>query len=222
MKKMSTFSFLFNCIILSIGFEEILSMPNSSLEKFEAVEVQNERNCAPNLSKQNYPNQNDQLYGLTHSKSHDTPLRDDYYYTLGIGAHKLHTRARTWNEARRICIEEGGHLAIINSVAEERVLMDIFNRTGPIKGSSLNDEALLGIHDLFAENDWTTVFGDSLAKTGFSTWSDKWNGQPDNWRNIQHCGAILKEGGMDDLACNQPYAFFCELPIPSLLNQVIS
>jgi len=33
----------------------------------------------------------------------------------------LHTRAAMWNDARKICNEEGGHLAIINSIAEEHV-----------------------------------------------------------------------------------------------------
>lgn len=50
-----------------------------------------------------------------------TPVRDDYHYTAGIGAHKLHTRAVTWNDARKVCNEEGGHLAIINSVYEAHV-----------------------------------------------------------------------------------------------------
>lgn len=49
------------------------------------------------------------------------PMRDDYRYTVGIGAHKIQTRAATWNEARKLCNEEGGHLAIINSIAEEHV-----------------------------------------------------------------------------------------------------
>ncbi|KAK2587944.1 hypothetical protein KPH14_004031 [Odynerus spinipes] len=50
--------------------------------------------------------------------------RDDYRCTPGIGSHKLHTRAKVWNEARKICIEEGGHLAIVNSVAEAHVRFD--------------------------------------------------------------------------------------------------
>lgn len=45
----------------------------------------------------------------------------DYVYSPGIGLHKLHTDKKKWNEARIICNEEGGHLAIINSVAGETV-----------------------------------------------------------------------------------------------------
>lgn len=51
----------------------------------------------------------------------NSPMRDDYHYTVGIGSHKLHTRVATWNEARKACNEEGGHLAIINSMTEEHV-----------------------------------------------------------------------------------------------------
>ena len=47
--------------------------------------------------------------------------KEEYEYTSGIGAYKLHTLAKNWNDARRICNEEGGHLAIINSRAEEAV-----------------------------------------------------------------------------------------------------
>lgn len=53
-------------------------------------------------------------------------LRDDYVYTPDIGLHKLHTRSVTWNAARMICKEEGGHLAIVNSKAEARVSSPIF------------------------------------------------------------------------------------------------
>lgn len=53
--------------------------------------------------------------------SRDPNLREDYVFTQGIGSHKLHTSAKSWNEARKICNEEGGHLAIINTLVEEKV-----------------------------------------------------------------------------------------------------
>ncbi|XP_070152739.1 hemolymph lipopolysaccharide-binding protein-like isoform X2 [Polyergus mexicanus] len=147
-----------------------------------------------------------------------TPMRDDYHYMVGIGAHKIHTRAATWNDARKLCNDEGGHLAIVNSIAEEHVLMEIFNRSGPIKGAAYPDEALLGIHDLYKEGEWVTLQGDSLAKTGYTKWSDKWGGQPDNGGGRQHCGALMKEGGMDDVACDVPFPFLCELPLMHALH----
>ena len=47
--------------------------------------------------------------------------REDYVWTPGIGSHKLHTEALSWNHARRACMVEGAHLAVINSKGEETV-----------------------------------------------------------------------------------------------------
>ncbi|XP_015590193.2 uncharacterized protein LOC107265335 [Cephus cinctus] len=140
------------------------------------------------------------------------PIRDDYVYTPGIGSHKLHTRALVWNEARKMCNEEGGHLAIVNSLAEAHVLVEIFNASGPVKGASYTNVAYLGVHDLYKEGEWVTILGESLARTGYTKWSDKWGGQPDNGQGKQHCGVFMNEGGLDDVACDVPFAFFCELP----------
>ena len=54
------------------------------------------------------------------------PGRDDYYYTPGVGAHKLHTRAVSWNDARKMCNDEGGNLAIVNSLIEAHVCNFIY------------------------------------------------------------------------------------------------
>jgi len=76
----------------------------------------------------------------------------------------------------------------------------------------------LGIHDLYKEGEWVTLLGDSLARTGYTRWSDKWGGQPDNGGGKQHCGVLMKEGGMDDVACDVPFPFFCELPLMHALH----
>ncbi|XP_076382476.1 uncharacterized protein LOC117225762 [Megalopta genalis] len=146
--------------------------------------------------------------------AHRPPLRDDYLITPGIGMHKFHSRSVTWNDARRTCYDEGGHLAIINSNAEAGVLTAIFNRaSSSVKGAAYPDEAFLGIHDLYAEGNWVTILGDTLAKTGFSTWSERWGGQPDNGGGNQNCGAYLREGTLDDVHCEARYPFFCEIPL---------
>lgn len=48
-------------------------------------------------------------------------IRDDYQLTPTVGLHKYHHEPVTFNVARKICIEEGGHLAILNSKLEEQV-----------------------------------------------------------------------------------------------------
>lgn len=99
-----------------------------------------------------------------------------------------------------------------------QILLEIFNHSGAIKGAAYPNVAFLGIHDLYAEGEWVTVLGDSLAKTGYTRWSDKWGGQPDNGGGKQHCGGLMKEGGMDDVACDVPFQFLCELPLMRVLK----
>lgn len=66
----------------------------------------------------------------------------------------------------------------------------------------------LGIHDMYEEGDWNTIIDESLETAGYSKWRPS---QPDNYNQKQHCGILLKEGGMDDLECSSINAFFCEI-----------
>jgi len=121
-----------------------------------------------------------------------------------------YARCRTLSHARLVYI-------FINLIPFapicSQVLLEIFNRSGPFKGASNQEEAFLGLHDLYKEGEWVTVLGDSLAKTGYSKWSQKWGGQPDNGAGEQDCGVLVQSGGMDDVACQIMLPFFCELPL---------
>ena len=84
-----------------------------------------------------------------------------------------------------------------------------------IKGGLNTEEAYVGIHDLYQEGEWVTIFGEPLASTGYASWSPTyWGGQPDNMQGRQNCGAVLTIGGMDDVYCLDKFAFFCELALP--------
>ncbi|XP_001599977.2 hemolymph lipopolysaccharide-binding protein isoform X2 [Nasonia vitripennis] len=142
-------------------------------------------------------------------------IRDDYVHMPGIGSHKLHTEAKSWNDARKICNEEGGHLAVINSREEETILLNMLNASrNNITNATNTEVAFLGIHDFFKEGEWLTIFGHSIHSTGYANWSATyWGGQPDNKNKNQNCGALIYEGGLDDVFCHESYAFFCELPL---------
>lgn len=86
-----------------------------------------------------------------------------------------------------------------------------------IKDSANSEEALLGIHNFFTEEDWVTILGESILSTGYAHWSKTyWGGQPDNKDHNQHCAALIDQGGMDDVHCHERFAFFCELPLNCL------
>ncbi|XP_015513494.2 macrophage mannose receptor 1 [Neodiprion lecontei] len=137
--------------------------------------------------------------------------RDDYTYTSGIGGYKVHTRAVLWNEARITCEEEGGHLAIFNSVAEANVVTQLYKKSPAITGSPLPQFAGIGFHDLYREGQYVTIHGQTLAKAGFTQWAP---GQPDNIYDgkPENCGSLDKNGGLNDIGCDVPIGFVCELP----------
>ncbi|XP_046466573.1 hemolymph lipopolysaccharide-binding protein-like [Neodiprion pinetum] len=136
--------------------------------------------------------------------------RDDYTYTPNIGGYKVHTRAVPWNDARMTCEEEGGHLAILNSIAEAKVVTELFKKSSPITGSPHPDFASIGFHDLYREGQYVTIHGQTLAKAGFGEWAD---GQPDNSGGAENCGSLHKSGGLNDINCGTQFGFICELPI---------
>lgn len=97
-------------------------------------------------------------------------------------------------------------MAIINSNSEEKILIRILEENKIF-------DAWLGIHDLFEEGDWNTIMDQSLEATGFSKWTTtiKDTNIPNNLNNKEHCGALITNGGMNDLECNQAKAFFCKI-----------
>ncbi|XP_053994774.1 hemolymph lipopolysaccharide-binding protein-like [Hylaeus volcanicus] len=132
--------------------------------------------------------------------------RDDYVLNEGIGAYKLHARRIRWNDAREACMDEGGHLAIVNSLAEESVLLKFMV-------SANVDHAWVGVHDLFSEGAWVTLTGESLEKAGFDKWTTMWPNEPDNFGGHQNCGVLMQSGGLDDVDCVLHHGFICEIDI---------
>jgi hypothetical protein len=80
-----------------------------------------------------------------------------------VGYYKFHTTPKTWDEARLTCQQEGGHLVVINSEAESKVLQSLFAGVKKVEGVSHNDYAFVGFHDRFVEGEYLTVFGKRAA-----------------------------------------------------------
>ena len=91
------------------------------------------------------------------------PLRaQGYELHRGVGYYKIHSEPKTWHEARQICAEEGGHLAIINSEEESKLMNSMF---APVVAKLNLWCAFIGFHDLYNEGRYLTVFGKlSLSK----------------------------------------------------------
>jgi hypothetical protein len=73
-----------------------------------------------------------------------------------VSYYKIHSELKTWHEARQICAQEGGHLAIINSEEESKDLQSIF---APVAAELKAEFVLIGFHDLYNEGQHLTVSG---------------------------------------------------------------
>ncbi|XP_028161368.1 C-type mannose receptor 2-like isoform X1 [Ostrinia furnacalis] len=133
--------------------------------------------------------------------------------------YKFHGTGRTWRNAQRTCLAQGGYLAIPNSAQEATVLKNIFagHPANTIK-SEFKDVVALGFLDWDQKRTWYTVHGQTIEEAGYASWA---GGQPDNSRahdNGSYCGAMFRTGLLDDIWCESvPFAFICEKAPDSLV-----
>nr|P26305.1 RecName: Full=Hemolymph lipopolysaccharide-binding protein; Short=LPS-BP; Short=LPS-binding protein; Flags: Precursor [Periplaneta americana]BAA00616.1 lipopolysaccharide-binding protein [Periplaneta americana] len=134
-----------------------------------------------------------------------------YELSAVLGYYKFHKTPKTWDEARIICQQEGGHLVIINSEDESKVLQNLFSKVTKTEGATNNDYIFIGIHDRFVEGEFITIFGKPLATTGFTRWVDSI--QPDNAGGNENCGSMHPNGGLNDIPCPWKLPFVCEVEL---------
>ncbi|PSN46289.1 Hemolymph lipopolysaccharide-binding protein [Blattella germanica] len=114
---------------------------------------------------------------------------------------KMHNETLTWSEALKTCNEEGAHLLVINSWEEARRVDHLI-----LNSSSLYLRHWIGVHDLFGNDNFYTIFHTSLESTGYANWR---NGQPDDL-SIEDCLYYIYNDGIGNIACDDKYPFVCE------------
>ncbi|CAG2055521.1 unnamed protein product [Timema podura] len=146
---------------------------------------------------------------LLEAKVTAPPLKagPDYELVPGVGYYKFHTTLKPWDEAKKTCSKEGGHLVILNSERELEVVHGIFRRYPKVKDGWENDFALVGFHDMYKEGQYQTVLGASLESTGFVKWATS---EPSDKNKAENCGCIHRNEPMFDVGCNNIMAFICE------------
>ena len=93
----------------------------------------------------------------------------------------------TWQRAEASCVEAGGHLVVIDSPAENAMVV------ATIAGA----EAWIGLTDTVANGTFTWVNEEPLGFSGFA------NGEPTESNQIEDCVMIRADGSYwDDRACN--------------------
>ncbi|KAL4704624.1 hypothetical protein ACJJTC_002881 [Scirpophaga incertulas] len=130
--------------------------------------------------------------------------------------YKFHTSTPyVWPRANMVCQAEGGHLAVPNSETEAQVLRDFVNKA-PAEFLS----ASIGFKDWSDHSVWMTVHGQTIKEAGYDKWAP---GEPNDIRDEkdgENCGSVLKgqnDGLLNDVPCNLPLPFICEM-VPNSLQ----
>lgn len=131
--------------------------------------------------------------------------RTDYVLRPGIGAQRLFKHKVAWNEAREICMAEGGQLAVVDSAEKEAVFRNwMANET--VNG------VWTGIHDFFEEGSWLNLAGERIALTSYYPWAKD---QPSSGTN-EHCGILWRlrtATGISNARCDIKQSFICEISL---------
>ncbi|HDR2908319.1 TPA: C-type lectin domain-containing protein, partial [Salmonella enterica subsp. enterica serovar Derby] len=132
------------------------------------------------------------------TKPKETPsIPNGYKLTPNIGIHKIVNTKVSWNNARKACLKDGAHLAVIDSKEEYNVLNEM---------KKSDQEVWLGVHDLFNINEWVTVDDRPMP---YEEWRN--NTSPDNLGD-EKC-VTLRFDGINNLDCTHLIGYYCEINI---------
>nr|XP_055057568.1 pulmonary surfactant-associated protein D-like isoform X2 [Misgurnus anguillicaudatus] len=107
---------------------------------------------------------------------------------------------KTFDEGIQVCKEVGGTIALARNAVENQALHKV------VIASGLSKKPFIGVTDRDKEGQFVDIDGKLLT---FTNWA---SGQPDNYKETQHCGALIVESGLwDDASCNQPRPIMCEI-----------
>uniref|UniRef100_A0A2A4K8A9 C-type lectin domain-containing protein n=1 Tax=Heliothis virescens TaxID=7102 RepID=A0A2A4K8A9_HELVI len=131
---------------------------------------------------------------------------NEYQFSQETGScYKFHSEIITWSEAHRICLAEGGYLAIINDQSEANIMKNML----PQQGSA----AFIGMRKW--KNDiWLTIHGEKVENV-FHEWS---NGYHENCNELY----LQSDGTFRCASFKQFSQFICEKDPNAYRFQMVS
>lgn len=118
-----------------------------------------------------------------------------------------------WADARKVCRQEGGDLALINSGREAVSVSGLFEEAlinEPDEIDKSDDPENIWIGMLFptvGQGGWQTIYGDSLPEAGFDEWHERMDPKAHGY-----CGSVYLDGRLTRNECWRKLAFACEGP----------
>ena len=132
---------------------------------------------------------------------------ESQWTSFGSSCYKLHTLSKDWENAKKSCQNFGAQLVKIETEEENQFIITTYF-------SYINfGRYWIGLSDLGNEGKWKWTDGTGL--TSYTNWGE---GQPNNHRNNQHCGAIIKghyrslhfNAEWNDDICSLHRGYICE------------
>ncbi|KAJ9593475.1 hypothetical protein L9F63_014960, partial [Diploptera punctata] len=121
-----------------------------------------------------------------------------YINIRNYGYYKFHEQKVDWHLASFVCRREGARLVVLNSEAEANKLKARWNLP--------ESWAWIGIHDLYEEGVYVTIYNQTLEEAGYS------KVQPGelNGGTSENCGGMTKDALLVNHWCHAPLQFICE------------
>nr|CAD7411736.1 unnamed protein product [Timema cristinae] len=133
----------------------------------------------------------------------DEDISPEYELAAGVGYYRFYEKPMSWYEAFKVCRDERGHLAVINSNKEAKILKRLYDRY-----PTADDEAYVGVHDFFQDGLYLSIFGVRLDEEGYDRWVEPGT-QPH-----EDCGTVIRaKMEMSYSRCVEPRPFFCEIEL---------
>nr|CAD7418443.1 unnamed protein product [Timema cristinae] len=101
----------------------------------------------------------------------------------GVGYYKMHFTPKTWDRAEEICVEEDGHLVVLDSEAEYLIVKNLIK-------SHHNPNIIMhaGFRDNLQDGDFRSIYGTPVIQPGYNApWE---GGQSLTPGPDEHCGTV--------------------------------
>ncbi|XP_013191508.1 CD209 antigen-like protein D isoform X1 [Amyelois transitella] len=139
---------------------------------------------------------------------------DGYVISNELGrAYKTMYLARTWNNAKRMCIVQGAKLAVPKTEEEFKFLQQLVRKMeyNDIIGTDYKLLVWVGISNIANYTMWENVDGQNINDTGFHKWA-KGNGETFSDSDLEpRCvGIDAMNDGLRDFWCHHHQPYICE------------
>ncbi|XP_049947408.1 C-type mannose receptor 2-like [Schistocerca serialis cubense] len=130
-----------------------------------------------------------------------------YKYVPQLGFYKHYTTADTYEGAKKRCLDDGGHLAVLDTQEEAEEVIKYYDVNKDVT------ESYVGLNDIEEEGAFVSETGKLLTWLSFANW---YPGEPNNAGPTgEDCVTLYVAGTYNDVDCRLRYPFFCEIPLPS-------